>query len=357
MEKRTRAEYRNFRRWKQFEIPSRAARAARLEASGSRHSNDFLRDKCESFATNALEMPMLGSFARAAPLVRTDMEATVAKKPLAWQPFTPRGAAAFARAPLGRLLLVQLAIALLAAGLVVWFATTAWFPVINEAVGSLPSQGEIRYGELRWPGGPRILGENRFLGLAVDLDHSGSAHSPAQVSIEFGRKGLKAYSLLGYLRLEYPLGWRYAFNRTEVGPAWGAWRPAILAITAIVVLFALIASWAVLASIYFLPAWAAGFFTNRELGPSESWRLCGAALMPGAVFFCLAILLYGAGALDLIQLLAIAALHLVIGWVWLALSIRALPRAETAIPRNPFAPEASATAAENAQANAPKIES
>jgi hypothetical protein len=39
----------------------------------------------------------------------------------AWQPFTPQGIAAFASAPVKRLLLVQFVLALFAAISVVWF--------------------------------------------------------------------------------------------------------------------------------------------------------------------------------------------------------------------------------------------
>src|SRR5687767_9056439 len=46
---------------------------------------------------------------------------TEALLPAAWQPITFRGVAAFAGAKLGRLLLVQLIVALLTAGAVGWF--------------------------------------------------------------------------------------------------------------------------------------------------------------------------------------------------------------------------------------------
>ena len=48
--------------------------------------------------------------------------------------------------------------------------------------------------------------------------------------------------------------------------------------------------------------------------------------MPGALFLTGAIVLYGLGTLDLIQLMAAGGLHLVIGWVYLLLSPWWLPR-------------------------------
>ena len=80
------------------------------------------------------------------------MNASDDKAQFAWQPLTVRGVAAFASATLGRLLLVQFIVALLAAGTVVWFLHRAWFPMIGEAIRQLPPQGEIRSGRLDWPG-------------------------------------------------------------------------------------------------------------------------------------------------------------------------------------------------------------
>ena len=80
------------------------------------------------------------------------MNASDEKAQFAWQPLTVRGVAAFASATLGRLLLVQFIVALLAAGTVVWFLQRAWFPTIGEAIRQLPPQGEIRSGRLDWPG-------------------------------------------------------------------------------------------------------------------------------------------------------------------------------------------------------------
>ena len=80
------------------------------------------------------------------------MSASDHKVQIAWQPLTARGVAAFARASLGRLLLVQLIVALLAAGTVVWFLQGCWFPTIGEAIRALPAQGELRAGKLDWKG-------------------------------------------------------------------------------------------------------------------------------------------------------------------------------------------------------------
>ena len=133
------------------------------------------------------------------------MSASADKAQIAWQPLTPRGVASFAHASLGRLLLVQLLVALLTAGATIWFLNTGWFPTINEAIRGLPPQGEIRSATLYWTGpSPARLAENRFLAVIVDLDHVGTARSPAHVQVELGRADLKVYSVLGDFQCAYP---------------------------------------------------------------------------------------------------------------------------------------------------------
>ncbi len=250
-----------------------------------------------------------------------------------------RGVAAFASAPWGRVLLVQLIVALIAAGTVVWFLHRAWFPKISEAIRQLPAQGEIQSGRLDWPeGSPARLADGRFIALAVDLDHTGAARSPAHLQVEFGRGDCKVFSLAGYVSAKYPRGQVIPFNRTDLVPWWGAWAPAILAVAATLVVVGLLVSWACLATVYTLPAWLVGFFANREVSLDGSWRLAGAALMPGALIMCAGTFLYGWGALDPVQLAVVATLHLVIGWVYVALSPLYLPRpAEATTKANPFA--------------------
>jgi hypothetical protein len=266
------------------------------------------------------------------------MNASDDKAQFAWQPLTVRGVAAFAQASLGRLLLVQLIVALLVAGTVVWFLHTCWFPIIGEAIRGLPPQGEIRSGSLDWTGpSPARLADGRFLAIIVDLGHTGGARSPAHVQVEFGRADLQVYTLLGVVRAAYPRDRALASNRMELGPWWGAWAPAILTMAAGSVVVGLMVIWACLATVYCVPAWLIGFFADRHCGLGGSWRLAGAALMPGALWMCAAILLYGWGALDLVRLAVAGAVHLVMGWVYLLASPLYLPRHPmVAANSNPF---------------------
>ncbi len=256
---------------------------------------------------------------------------------VAWLPLTPRGVAAFAFATTGRLLLVQALAALLASGVVVWFLAQAWFPGIAGAIQALPATGEIRAGSLHWPAHrPRLLMETRFLGLAVDLEHTGQSRSAADVSVEFGAEDWRIYSLFGYVELAYPTGCTIAFNERDLRPWWGAWSPALLAGVGLATLAGLLLVWAFLAAVYAPAVWGMAFFLDRPLGWRASWRLAGAALMPGAAFLTIAILMYGLHGLGLPQLLLAFGIHWLIGWLYLPLAPLFIVRASRP-PKNPFA--------------------
>jgi hypothetical protein len=69
----------------------------------------------------------------------------------------------------------------------------------------------------------------------------------------------------------------------------------------------------------------------------QSWRLAGAALMPGALLMTAAILLYGIGFLNLVSFGFIFGAHFLIGWIYLFVSLLFVPRAPIAVNQgNPF---------------------
>ncbi|HEY5909610.1 MAG TPA: hypothetical protein VJA21_03290 [Verrucomicrobiae bacterium] len=262
--------------------------------------------------------------------------------PFAWQPMTPAGVAAFASASLRRLWLVQFVIAVLAAAVVLWFLHADWFPVIQTAIRRLPTQGEVRSGRLLWQGNsPVTLAENHFLALSIDLRHEGGARSPAHLQAEFGERDFVLLSLFGVVQTPYPRGYTIAFNRDELEPWWGAWRPAILAMTALSVIVGLMLCWALLALVYTPGAWLLAFFANRDLTLPGSYRLCGAGLIPGALFMTAVMVLYGVGTLDVLLLLIMTATHFVIGWIYVILGSFRRPRIREATTRtgNPFGEE------------------
>jgi hypothetical protein len=212
-------------------------------------------------------------------------------KPTAWQPLTPRGVAAFARAPLRRLMIAQFLFALAAAVTVVWFLRTAWFPTVRAAISQLPARGRVESGKLNWTNdSPVLLAEGHFLAFVVDTNHAGTVRSPAQVQVEFGRDDIYFYSLAGYREWPYPKDWNFGFNRAELQPWWGAWEPPVQWLAFCGMTLWCLVSWTVLATVYVFPAWIGGFFANRDLKLRQGWKLAGAALMPGALVMIAAIL-------------------------------------------------------------------
>lgn len=258
----------------------------------------------------------------------------------AWEPLTPRGVAAFAHAPLNRLLLVQLILALLAATSIAWFLHDGCFPIMREAIHNLPAAGEIRSGQLDLSGNlPQLLAEGKFVAFDLDSNHSSQIHSTADVQIEFGRETIRVFSLLGYTEFQYPRGQIILFNRTELEPLWGAWAAEILLVATTATVVGLLLSWAVLATIYFLPIWVFGNFTNRDLNFRASWKMSGAALMPGALLMAAAIFFYDFDVLNLVQFCFAYGAHFLLGWIYLFFSLPFVPRIATVSPKgNPFVP-------------------
>ena len=257
----------------------------------------------------------------------------------AWEPLTPRGVVTFTRATPGRLLLAQFLVAVVSAAAMIWFLQTAWFPIIGEAIDRLPAEGEIRHGRLVWRGDtPARLAANKFLSLAVDLWHEGDLGNESHLSVEFGHSNVRLRSILGYTESNYAKYWLVAFNQPKLEPWWGAWQPGIMAGVAVAVVTGLLLTWTALATIYFVPVWLLAFFANRHLNLRGSWRLTSAALMPGALFMTLTIAAYGLGWLDLVYLGWCFSFHLLIGWIYLLVSVLLLPRHPevAAIPKNPF---------------------
>jgi hypothetical protein len=274
----------------------------------------------------------------------------------AWEPLTPRGVASFSRATVGRLWLVQFLVAAIAAAAVCWFFSTALFPVVRQAMQQLPLEGEIRARQLTWPAkSPFSLAESHLLGIAVDLEHTGRVGREPNFQIEFGRDDVRIFGLFGEMALEYPPGWRIAFNRKELEPWWGAREPAILGIIALTTIVGLMLCWTVLATLYFVPVKIVSFFQNRDLKWFGSWKLAGAALMPGALFFTCVIVAFTLNWFDLIGLAAFAVIHLLVGWLYLFVSplflsrdpvavvaksnpfMKEIPKKKGAAARNPFA--------------------
>lgn len=258
------------------------------------------------------------------------------RPPVAWQPFTPKGIAAFADAKVGRLFLLQVIVALLAAGAVVWFLWGVWSPSVREAIQNLPAAGAIRSGELDiGEFAAERLVTNRFLTFAIDAQSSRRHSFSADVFVVFRRSNYEVCSLFGCASFYYPTH-NAPFNRLELEAKWGAWEPVLLGIAAAATALALLFTWWLLATLYCLFVWTFAFCSDRQLTLGGSWRLCGAALLAGALLLTGGIVAYGLSALDLIHLLIAAILHVVVPWALIIFAVFARPATISKLSTNPF---------------------
>lgn len=259
--------------------------------------------------------------------------------PTAWQPLTPRGIAAFSRAPLGRLLLVQLIVALLTSSSIIWFLATVWFPTTRAAIRQLPDTGFVQDQQLSTPRSTTDpLVENRFLAFVVNVDATVVPNLATDLRVEFHRRHVALCSLLGCLHLDYPRGSIIQFNRPELESWWVAWELTIYSAVGIGAVVFLMATWLTLATLYCPVVRIFGFFKDRQLTVPGSWKLATAALLPGALLTAAGIVGYGLGLINLIEFLWLWVLHWIVGWVFLFVSPLRLPRASDAAPavRDPF---------------------
>ena len=259
--------------------------------------------------------------------------------PPAWQPLTPRGVAAFAQARIGRLLLVQFLVALIVAASVIWFLATGWFPILREAIRQLPDAGLIQNQQLSSPStSASPLAENRLLAVVVDTERAVAPNLAADLRVEFRRRSFALCSFLGCLPLDYPKDSVVQFNRPELESWWAAWEPTIYSMVAFASVAWLFATWLVLATLYCPVVRVYAFFKDRRLTLGGSWKLSAAALLPAALVAAAGIVLYGLGVIDLPRFLILWVLHLVVGWVYLFVSLLRLPVAADAAKtsRDPF---------------------
>lgn len=259
----------------------------------------------------------------------------------AWQPLTFGGVSGFAYTSFGRLFFVQGLVALLVTITLLWVLLTGWFPELESALTELPEHGEIRNGTLVWTNAtPMKLADGTFFAVLVDPAGSRQTGQTADVQLEITQSELRIHSLFGFVALPYAPDYVVALNHREAWPWWGAWKPGILAGVTAGTLVWLFLNWAVLATLYFIPVRIWAFTTDREVTLGGCWRLCGAALMPGALFLTVAIFLYSSQRISMVGLLIATGVHLVIPWVYILFGSGKLAAKEktAATAPNPFIP-------------------
>lgn len=261
-----------------------------------------------------------------------------------WWPFTFAGAARFAARPLRMLLTLQVVVACAGGAAVILYFQHAWCPLVNEVIGRLPKKARWDHRSFEWTGEPSpiALAHNQLAALVVDLDLTGKAGQLSDVQVEFGATQWRIRSLFGYLDFPYAAG-LFDLEPALLKPAWEAWKPAYLAFTGAISAFGIFCSWIGLATLGAPVARLMAFFSDRDLRLSQAWKICGAALMPGAIFFTAAIILYAFFRLNLIGLLLAALIHLFVDAIYMVIAPCRFPKkAPDATPlapdANPFTP-------------------
>lgn len=254
----------------------------------------------------------------------------------AWQPLTPAGVARFAMATVGRLMVAQLAVALVVAATVIWFCAVRIGPVISLATQRLPEEAALRNGNLVGAASG-LLAESRFISLGVELEGA-IGIGTADLQLKFAQDGFDVCSLLGCVSLYYPQT-SLGIGRSVAEPWWGAWQPVIIVMIGVKTVIFLFLSWNILALLYQWIARFGAWFGDRDLSPRGSRLLAGAGQLPAALFVAAAILLYGMQVIDLVRFLVFYALHFVIAWIYIFVAAFFVKRdgGGRSLSENPFA--------------------
>lgn len=275
-------------------------------------------------------------------LSTTGMSDSFENKAMAWQPLTFKGVARFAHASLNRLFLLQLAVAVAVACVTVWFVSLGWIPTLEQAIENLRPGAAIDRGRLLWPDDrAERLSEGPFIEFTASPRGDGAIGQTADLQVELTASELKLRSLFGYLAIPYPAEGAVGLSPGEAGASWGAWKGPTLALTFLATLVSLSLSWLALGMFYSAPALLFGFYVNRPTVFAERFKLCMASLLPAALFFAAAMVLYAIRQLSLVGLLVAWLLHIVLGWAYVAIAMLQLP-AERSPKGNPFADARSA---------------
>ena len=242
-------------------------------------------------------------------------------------PFTFAGTVAFSRRSASCFLLGWLCAAAIASATCLWFIHLRWIPVIESTIEALPADVAIAGGMMKMiPEGKTIQKQNGFISLVITsaVRPQGNMTSDFQVAIT--PEEIRFNSLLGYLPIPYPLEARLSLTPSYFKAWWRA-REALFTVLAFCLIAgALLSTWILLATLYFIPIAITNYFAERRNEFWATWRLAGSLLLPGALIMTLSILLYGFHLLGFLGLLVATALHIIIAWIYGLGSIKHIPR-------------------------------
>jgi hypothetical protein len=260
------------------------------------------------------------------------------------QPFTFGGVARYASAGIGRVLLTALIFALPGAAVISRVAGHCWWPVITEAVESLPENARIQEGVLHGEEkDARLLAANQFLSLQLTASEKWQESAPVDFAVQLGKYQLMVSSLFGDTALLYPGNALIILNRGTVWPIWGAWKAPLLAGVFIGGLISLIFGWFVLALVYAPVVLFIGGIARRDLSFARAWKVAVAAQWPASLLMTFALALYSTGEIGLLFVLIMLGAHFIPSILNLLIAPFFLPKAAREKggkeKKNPFATE------------------
>lgn len=260
------------------------------------------------------------------------------ESPSAWQPLTPSGVARFATTSFDRLWYFQVGVALLSAGIAVWFLQTVFFSTLRDSIQSLPDEGNLVLGELQIPIRSIVpMAENPWLAFSLDLDQSIVSSPRRDLELRWSRTALQLCTQFGQRQIPYPL-WNAPFNRVELTAGWDAWRPFVWALVALATFAGLMVTWVCLSTFYCAVPKIFAYFADRQLTFGGAWKMCAAGLLSGALLADAGMILFALGWIDLNRFLAVFTLHFLVPCVYIALSVLHLDLTSVRVEqkRNPF---------------------
>jgi hypothetical protein len=222
---------------------------------------------------------------------------------------------------------------------IVWFLERDYFPVVLQAIQKMPETARIADGKLQ--GVPNtLISDSKLLAIAVTPESSAEIGQGADLQFQLRQTDFCIDSIFRPdwgVAFDYGRGASLPLSRSALEPWWGAWRPVLLTGAGFAAVVVLIVSWGLLAAIYIWPAKFIAWFADRNLSWRGAWKLCFAAMLPGALVMTFAVFLYGWHAIDLVKLSFLWLAHLATGWVYVAGGVWASPRLfPKAASQNPF---------------------
>ncbi len=240
-------------------------------------------------------------------------------------PFTFRGIANWAARSKTGVFVYTLAVGFAVASVIGWFIWIHWLPVWESALIKLPPGTFIKDQRLvTLSPTSASLAENRFISISIRTDLQSEISTTSDLNLILDIDNIRIGSLFGFISMPYPSGYIIELDPDKVQPWWLSRSFFFYLGGFVLIWFAFSILWRALSIIYFVPIFIAAYLWGRRSSFEVIYRLILLSLMPPALFMTVALALYGAGQLNLQELLVANLIHIPMGWGIMLLSSRKL---------------------------------